>query len=96
MADDMEKKNQPSGQYGQGQQGSQQGQHGSQSGQPGQGQSGQNQPKKDKSGQNENEQDDQNQIVSAVQRELIERNRVPAFWAGTSRLTRSLLRHIVN
>jgi hypothetical protein len=52
MADDMEKKNQQTGQPGQGQQ----------SGQPGQqsGQTGQNQPKKGNQGQDENEESDQN------------------------------------
>ncbi len=60
MADDMEKKGQQGGQYGQGQQ--QGGQSGQQGGQPGQGkqpgQSGQDQPKK--GGQGQNEEDDQN------------------------------------
>jgi len=60
MADDMEKKGQQGGQFGQGQQ--QGGQSGQQGGQPGQGkqpgQSGQDQPKK--GGQGQNEEDDQN------------------------------------
>ena len=58
MADDMEKKNQQSGQPGQGQQSGQHGQQGSQSGQGQQsGQSGQYQPKKGGQTQAENEED---------------------------------------
>jgi hypothetical protein len=63
MADDMEKKGQQGGQFGQGQQGGKSGQH-EQPGQPGQGQqsgqTGQQQPKKGGQGQYDNEEDDQN------------------------------------
>jgi len=53
--DDMEKKNQQSGQPGQNQQSGQSGQGQHSSGQP-----GQTEPKKGNQGQNQNEQDDQN------------------------------------